>query len=245
MKEKEAFEKIKKINIFSSEDLKRITASKRMTYIYIKKWLKEIKIVKLPFFLYSPIDPETSKYKADLFELACKIEEDAFLVLLSASKIHNLKVPDINTIYVSTSKRFNVKKFDGWTFKPRILDDSFGIEEYGNLRLTNYTRTVLEMIREFNKYMNLYEFLDFLKSVKTLDSENVKKTLEVFDSNILYQKIGYLVDIGLINVYEPDYLINFCFNNIGKSSRFFCKKAKIKGSYNTKWQLVVPEELRI
>jgi len=243
MKKIEALEVISNFSYFKSDDLKKIIGSERMTYVYLKRWIGQKKIVKLPFFFYSPIDKDTGKYKANLLEIACKIEKDAFLCGVTACKIHGLQVPETNIIYVVTKKGFNVKEFDGWIFKPRFMTDTFCIVEKDNIRYTDYTRTVIEMIRDFDKYMSLEGFLTFLKSVNTLDSSEVNKVLEIIDSKIVFQKTGYLIDYGLLNVDKSDYLIEFCLKNIGSSRRFFCKEAKVEVKYNSKWQMVIPEGL--
>jgi hypothetical protein len=136
-------------------------------------------------------------------------------------------------------KRFNVKEFDGWIFKPRFMEDNFGIVEKDKIIHTNHTRTVIEMIRDSDKYMVLEEFLTFLKSVEILNSREVKKTLEALDSNLVFQKIGRLIDVGLLNANAPEYLMDFCLKNIGNSRRLFCKEAESQGKYNSKWQLIV------
>jgi predicted transcriptional regulator of viral defense system len=164
---------------------------------------------------------------------------------LTACKIHGFQVPETNTIYVVTKKGFNVKEFDGWIFKPRFMTDIFGIVKNDKIRYTDYTRTVIEMIRDFDKYMSLIEFLTFLKSVNTLDSNEVNKVLEILDSKIVFQKIGWLIDYGLLNVDKSNYLIEFYLRNIGSSRRLFCKEAKNKGKYNSKWQLVLPKEIKV
>ncbi|MDW7668886.1 MAG: hypothetical protein SCJ93_08685 [Bacillota bacterium] len=245
MNEIEAYKIISNFSYFKSDDLKKIIGSERMTYVYLKRWINQKKIVKLPFFFYSPIDQDTGKYKANLLEVACEIEKDAFLCGVTACKIHGLQVPETNRIYVVTKKSFNVKEFDGWIFKPRFMTDIFGIVKKDKIRYTDYTRTVIEMIRDFDKYMSLIEFLTFLKSVNTLDSREVNKVLEILDSKIVFQKIGWLIDTGLLNVDKPDYLIEFCRRNIGNSRRFFCKKAKNEGKYNPKWQMVLPKEIKV
>jgi hypothetical protein len=244
MNEIEAYKIISNFSYFKSDDLKKIIGSERMTYVYLKRWINQKKVVKLPFFFYSPIDQETGKYKANLLEVACEIEKHAFLCGLTACKIHGFQVPETNTIYVVTKKGFNVKEFDGWIFKPRFMTDIFGIVKNDKIRYTDYTRTVIEMIRDFDKYMSLIEFLTFLKSVNTLDSREVNKVLEILDSKIVFQKIGWLIDTGLLNVDKPEYLIEFCLKNIGSSRRFFCKEAKNEGKYNPKWQLVLPKEIK-
>jgi hypothetical protein len=99
------------------------------------------------------------------------------------------------------------------------------------------------MIRDFDKYMVLEEFLIFLKSVNTLDSSEVNEVLEVLDSKIVFQKTGWLINTGLLYVDKPDYLIEFCLRNIGNSRRLFCKEARNDGKYNPKWQLILPKEL--
>jgi hypothetical protein len=199
MDEDKVLKKLQKYNWFKSSDLKCIINSERMTYVLLKKWIRDNKLVRLPFYLYSPIDSQTGKYKADVFEVACQVNSQAYLCAVTAARIHGLDVADSQDIYIASFQRFNTIVFDGWTLRYKRAIETDDIVKKGSLRYSSYVLTVIEICKDYQKYMDREAFDRFLLSVDELKSQDVVRVLRVFNSKALNKRINHLIDSGLLN----------------------------------------------
>lgn len=243
VKEKEALKEIQKYSWFKSDDLKKIIDSERMTYVFLKKWIQQGKIVRLPFYVYSPINPETEKYKSDLLEVACQVNNQVYLCVVTAAKIHGLEVPDSKIVYIASYKKFSTKVFDGWSFRYKRAVDTNDIIEKGKLRYTSYTLTVIDTCKDFQKYMDLKSFRVFLKSVDELQAQEVIRALDVLKSKVLHNKIGWLVENGLLNINQQELVLQYCLENRDVTKRSLYPNMEYSSVDNDKWKLIVPEHM--
>lgn len=243
VKAAQIFNRIQEHLYFKSDDLKEITKSERMAYLYLKRWLEQGLVQKFPFNIYSPIDAETGLTKVNLFEAVCQIHEKTYLCEFTAARYHGLIVPDDNRIYIASVKRFRELTYEQWEIKYKrylLLENCVKLNE---ARYSSYTQTVLDIINAFSKNMALEEFCLFLKSIKMLETKKVIKILIGVNNRILNKKIGWLVDDGWLDVDEKDILIEFCLEQNTMNKLMLCSEAKENGIYNQKWGLMIPKDI--
>lgn len=239
-KEKYALNKIQSSLWFKSDDLKGILKCEWMTYDFLKKWIKEKKVKRYPFYIYSPIDPKTKEPKINIFEALCQIHETAYLCDFTAARFHHLNVPEDNCIYIASKKRFRQRSYEGRQLKYKYGSWLEELVYEDEKRYTSYTRTVLEIIKDFHKNMTLEELYNFLNSVRTLETEKMINILEALKNRVLIQKIGWFVDAGLLKADQPDKLIVYCLKRRNPNNLVLCKEVKGNGVFNKKWKIMVP-----
>jgi len=228
--------------IFKSQDLKAYLKSERMTYMHLKRLLKDEKIQKLPFNLYGVLNHD-GKLITSVEDIACGVNDDAYIVGLYACRFHGIIVDDLDTIMIGVEKAFKSVEIEGVLFKPKQEPKRAHLVEAEGRRYTAYLDTVLDLIEYVDKWLSLDTFLIALSSACVLKTEDLLARLAKRNKHILYQKCGFLAEIGQLKVTNQPVFINACLKQIGGSSRFFSKEAKNTGTYVKKWQMVVPESL--
>jgi predicted transcriptional regulator of viral defense system len=145
-------------------------------------------------------------------------------------------------VEVSSETPFTTFDFNGVTyayFASRIAD---GVTTRPDgVRVTDRERTVLDGIADFEKVMGLEELLRCIALVPTLSEETLLAYLAVYDKQVLYQKAGYILsryqsELGLSAAF-----FGACAARIGKSTRYLTADAS--GVYDSRWRLIVPENL--
>ena len=242
MKQQSLIDWLARHPIFKSQDLKAYLKSERMTYIHLKRLLKEGEIRKLPFNLYGVLNHD-GKLIASVEDIACGVNDDAYIVGLYACRFHRIAVGGLDTIMIGVEKAFKSVEIKGILFKPKQEPKRAHLVETEGRRYTDYLDTVLDLIEYVDKWLALDTFLTALSSARILETEDLLTRLTRRNKYILYQKCGFLAEIGQLKVTNRPVFTNACLKQIGESSRFFSKQAKDTGAYVKKWQMVVPETL--
>ncbi|GEM02095.1 hypothetical protein SAMN05421839_1216 [Halolactibacillus halophilus] len=228
--------------LFKSQDLKAYLKSERITYMQLKRLLKEAKIQKLPFNLYGILNHD-GKLIASVEDIACGVNDDAYIIGLYACRFHGITVCDLDTLMIGVEKAFKSVEIEGVLFKPKQEQKRARLIETKGRRYTDYLDTTLDLIEYMDKWLSLDTFLTALLSARALKAEDLITRLAERNKHILYQKCGFLIEIGHLKVTNQPLCLNTCLKQIGESSRFFSKQAKDSGSYVKKWQMIVPETL--
>lgn len=242
IKEDQVFNRIKKIPWFKSKDLVELMESERMGYLYLKRWVKSGRVKRYPFNIYSPVNLTTGKANINLHEAVCQLHANTYLCNYTAARLYGCVVPEENCIYLATEKRFRELSYDGWDIKyKRYLP----IEECVSSNLkkySSYTQTVIEIINTFPKNMTWQDLLKFIDSLNCLETSRVLKVLEGINNKTLYKKLGWLVDVGLIDVDYKETLIEYCLKQSPVTKFVFCPEAQEDGVYNERWRLWAPKQ---
>ena len=111
------------------------------------------------------------------------------------------------------------------------------------VRITDLERTVIDSIRDFNKIGGFEELINCLEGVYYLDETKLIRYLDIYNTQGLYQKAGYLLDRYKKEMQLSREFVEYCKSKIGKSRRYLVSEAKENSYYNSKWELMVPEGL--
>ena len=65
----------------------------------------------------------------------------------------------------------------------------------------------------------------------------------MYDTQGLYQRVGYLLDHYKNGMQLSKEFIDYCKSKIGKSRRYLVSEGKEESLYNSEWKLMVPEGL--
>lgn len=238
--------KLAKCPVFTIDDVTKLVGNEKTAYTQLNRLMKRDWARKVRKKVYSVVNPTTGQLVANRYQIACAISETAYLSHHSAFEYYGLANQVFNEVYVSTETKFHHFEYDHVTYKYVASRMKEGVVEAKNttgVRITDLERTVVDSIRDFNKIGGIEELLNCLEGIHYLDEKKLKRYLDHYDTQGLYQRVGYLLDHYRKEMQLSEDFINYCKSKIGKSRRYLVSEAKVNSLYNREWELMVPEGL--
>lgn len=214
-----------------------------------KNWIisqvRAKKIVKVRNGLYVFVDvsgyPLTTK-----FEIAAKIADDAFICYHSALEYYGVANQVSNVVLVGSKTRFNDFSFDDVDYirKPAHHDVQVVNIVNAAVRVTSLERTVVDCIDDVNEGGGIDEVLNALDQLRVLDENKLLEVLKAYDSVLLYQKVGYVLE-----QFQDKFMLSAAFFDECKSHLTNQVKYFLQDEYNdiafvSEWKLMAPKNLK-
>jgi len=241
------YESLFEMRIFSFEDLICLTGNEETASSLVREYQRKMYIMRIKRNLYTAIDIGTKEPVAGKFEIGSNINKTAYISHHSAFEYLGVMNQVFYEIYVSSESKFANFEFKGIEYiyrKSKFKDGVVNSKNNKKVHLTDLERTVLDSIKDFEKIGGLEELLQCINLLTYLDCAKIKRYLEYYNLQIMYQKVGYILEHFKLNLKIPDNFFVVCEAKIGKSKRYLYKNLKNENSfYNRKWQLVVPLDL--
>lgn len=240
------YTKLAKYPVFSIEDVKKLTGNEKTAYSQMDRLMKKSLVKKIRKNIYSVVNPTTGQVVATRYQIACAITDTAYISHHSAFEYYGLANQVFYEVYVSSENKFNHFEHENVTYKyvaSRMQDGVVEAKNTTGVRMTDLERTVVDSIRDFNKIGGFEELLDCLEGVHYLDEKKLKHYLSIYDTQGLYQRVGYLLSHYQKEMQLSKEFIDYCKSKIGKSRRYLISDLKEKSYYNNEWELMVPEGL--
>ncbi len=244
MRKVNVYTELAKYPVFSIEDAKKLTGNEKTAYSQLDRLMKKGLVKKIRKKIYSAVNPTTGQMVATRYQIACAITDTAYISHHSAFEYYGLVNQVFYEVYVSSETKFNHFEHDHVTYKYVSSRMQEGVAEAKNttgVRITDLERTVVDSIRDFNKIGGFEELLHCLEGVHYLDEKKLKHYLSIYDTQGLYQKVGYLLDRYRKEMQLSKEFIDYCKSKIGKSRRYLVSDLKEESYYNKEWKLMVPE----
>lgn len=112
----------------------------------------------------------------------------------------------------------------------------------GKVRVTDKERTVIDCIDKTEFAGGDEELLLCLELIGKLDGERILEYLKHYDSQKLYAKVGFMLELLNDGFGVDEKVIEECRKSINKRTYYFDNETKKnKNKYVSKWNLVVPE----
>lgn len=238
--------KLAKYPVFTIDDVKKLTGNEKTAYTQLNRLMKRDWVRKVRKNIYSVVNPTTGQIVATRYQIACAITDTAYISHHSAFEYYGLANQVFYEVYVSSETKFNHFEYDLVTYKYVASRMSEGILEARNttgVRITDMERTVVDSIRDFNKIGGFEELLNCLEGIQYLDENKLKRYLDIYNTQGLYQRVGYLLDHYRKEIQLSKEFIEYCKSKIGKSTRYLVSETKGNSFYNSEWKLMVPEDL--
>ena len=242
----EVLTELAKFPVFTIEEVKKFTDNEKTAYTQLNRLMKRDLVKKVRKNIYSVVNPTTGQLVATRYQIACAITDTAYISHHSAFEYYGLANQVFYEVYVSSESKFNHFEYDHVTYKYVASRMKEGVVEAKNttgVKNTNLERTVIDSIRDFNKIGGFEELLNCLEGIHYLDEEKLKRYLDTYNTQGLYQRVGYLLDHYRKEMQLSKEFIEYCKDKIGKSRRYLVNEAKEASSYNSEWKLMVPEGL--
>ena len=240
------FTELAKFPVFTIDDVKKLTDNEKTAYSRLDRLMKKELVKKVRKNIYSVVNPTTGQLVATRYQIACAITDTAYISHHSAFEYYGVANQVFYEVYVSSETRFNHFDYDNVTYKYVASRMKEGIVEAKNttgVRITDLERTVIDSIRDFNKIGGFEELLNCLEGVHYLDETKLKRYLDIYNTQGLYQRVGYILRHYSKEMQLSREFVEYCKSKIGKSRRYLVSEAKENSYYNSEWELMVPEGL--
>jgi len=242
----EIYSQLAKYPVFTITEVEQLTGNTKTAYSLLGRYMKRGLIKKIRKNIYSAVNPVTGQIAATRYQIACAVTDTAYISHHSAFEYYGLANQVFYELYVSSESKFNTFKYDSVTYKYVASRMKEGIVEAKNttgVRITDLERTVIDSIRDFNKIGGFEELLNCLEGIHFLDETKLLRYLSVYDTQGLYQRVGYLLHHYQKEMQLSDDFVDFCKEKVGKSRRYLLNEANQQNIYNSEWKLMVPELL--
>ena len=240
------YNQLAKLNVFSLDDAEKLTNNMKTAYSLLGRLMKKGMVKKIRNNMYSCVNPATGQIIASRYHIACAVTTSAYISHHSAFEYHGLANQIYYELYISSDTRFRDFEFEGMRYKYVASKLKDGVIEPKNseaIRVTDLERTVIDNIKDFDKIGGFEELLNCLESVHYLNEDKLKKYLLCYDIQVLYQKVGFILEHYMHDMQLSQGFIDYCKSKIGKSTRYLLKENTNENSYNNEWKLVVPDGL--
>ncbi|MBN2794727.1 MAG: transcriptional regulator [Clostridia bacterium] len=242
----DVFTKLAKYPVFTIDDVKKLVGSEKTAYSKLGRLMKKNLVKKIRKNIYSVVNPATGQIVATRYQIACAINETAYISHHSAFEYYGLANQVFYEVYVSSESKFNHFEYDYVTYKYIASKMSEGVFEAKNttgLRITDMERTVVDSVKDFNKIGGLEELLNCLEGIQYLDEYKLKQYLDIYNTQALYQRVGFLLNHYREKMQLSKDFIEYCKGKIGKSRLYLVSQAKKDNFYDSEWELMVPRGL--
>ena len=232
--------------VFAIDDVKKITDNEKTAYSQLDRLMKKGLVKKIRRNIYSVVNPATGVIVGNPYQIACAITNTAYISHHSAFEYYGFANQVFYEVYVSSETKFNHFDYDHVTYKYIASRMKEGVVEAKNttgVRITDLERTVIDSIRDFNKIGGFEELINCLEGVHYLDEKKLKRYIDIYNTQGLYQKAGFLLDHYRKEMQLSKEFVEYCKSKIGKSKRYLVSEFKENSYYNSEWELMVPKGL--
>ena len=235
-----------KLGVFSPVYVKELTGNKKTGYSLLNRLMKKGMVKKIRQNMYSCVNPTTNQVVASRYQIACAVNDSAYLSHHTAFEYHGFANQVFYEVFISSITKFREFEFDGINYKyvaSKLKDGVIQAKNSEGIWVTDLERTVIDSIKDYEKIGGFEELINCLESVHYLDEEKLKRYLMGYSIQALYQKAGFLLEHYMKGMQISLQFIDFCKSKIGKSTRYIVKESLAVNYYISEWKLVVPEGL--
>ena len=229
--------------VFTMEYVKQYYNNIESARSALKRLLKQNMVARIKNNLYTCISGETGEPVANRYQIACMLTKTAYISHHTAIEYHGLLDQIYYDVYVSSETRFQEFEFAGYTYKYVPAKNQNGVEMVqlsGGVRVTDMEKTLIDSIKDMDKIAGVEEIISFIQAIRKLNEQKLSRYLEDYDTQFLFQKTGYLLEIYYKSNELSNNFYSLCMEHIGKSKRHLSKDT-FKGFYDSRWKLIVPK----
>lgn len=237
------YQKILNLKVFNVNDVNELTKNVDTTKSLIRNLLLKGYIKRVKHNLYVICDVISKNTIPDQYMIASRIKDDAYVSYHSALEYYGVKNQVFYEVYVSTSKRFTNFEFEGISYKYVNSVHNFGINQVNNaIRITDKERTFIDCINRSDLAGGNEELIMCLELLGKLDGEKVLEYLKKYNSNKLYIKVGFFLELYREHYGIEKEIIEKCRNKCKEKKLFFNEETKrMESKYIKEWNLTVPK----
>jgi predicted transcriptional regulator of viral defense system len=194
--------------------------------------------------LYVAINLADNQPVVNKFHIAGRITTTAYVSHHAAFEYYGCANQVSYEVEVSSETPFKTFDFDNTTYAYLASRIKGGvITRPDGVRITDKERTILDGIHDFEKVMGLEELLCCIALIPSIKEETLLTYLAEYGKQVLYQKTGYILRHFQSEFRLSEAFFAECAAHIGKSKRYIRHQSTDEMIYDSKWRLVVPNDL--
>ena len=172
--------------------------------------------------LYALVDPSINDIYSTKFEVASKISESSFICYHSALEYYGIANQVFSNVFVGSLTRFNNFVFNDNEF---IFKSAKNIKFVNNIinegiKVSSLEKTIVDCIDNINLAGGIEEILNALEQIKYLNEKKILEVLLDINKMVLYQKVGYLLELYNNQFEFSDDFFKECKTHISKKVNY-------------------------
>lgn len=196
--------------------------------------------------LYALVDPSINDIYSTKFEVASKISESSFICYHSALEYYGIANQVFSNVFVGSLTRFNNFVFNDNEF---IFKSAKNIKFVNNIinegiKVSSLEKTIVDCIDNINLAGGIEEILNALEQIKYLNEKKILEVLLDINKMVLYQKVGYLLELYNNQFEFSDDFFKECKTHISKKVNYLIQYEFKETELNENWKLIVPKNLK-
>ena len=233
------------LGVFTLKEAISIIGKENNAKQYLSRAVKQKYIRRIKQDLYVAIDLSNGSDLVNRYQIACKINDGCFIAYHSAFEFYACYNQVFNEVQVASNKRF--MEFDDkyLTYKFFLSNINTQVETINGVKVTSIERTIVDSINMLGKVMDFEELIKCIGMVNSIDENKILELLRVYNKQILYRKVGYILSIfqELFNL--SDDFINHCLDYVTKNTYGYISKNELGDlQYISKWKLYGYEDTK-
>lgn len=212
-----------------------------LAYLASRGWLARVKngyYKTVPLSIINPFE-----LKEDPWILATKIYSPCYIGGFSACQYWDLTEQIFKDTVVFTERKITGKILPGYILKIIKDEKFFGLSNawINNIKVnvSDPTRTIIDLLNDPIIGGGIRHTADVIFNYFSSEHKNEElllKYLEMFDSGVLYKRLGYIMEVFEI---KAENILSECLKRKTKGFTLLDPSIKLKGKYNNRWNLIV------
>lgn len=213
---------------------------------WIANKLKTRTYIKIRNNLYALVDPSTNDIYSTKFEIASNISDTSFICFHSALEYYGIANQVFNDVTVGSLTKFNNFTFNDCEFIYKPVKSITLINDVVSegIRVTSLEKTIVDCIDEISFVGGIEEVLNALEQIRYLDKDKLIEALDDYDKLVLYQKVGYLLEIFNDRINLNQDFFDKCKTHLTRKVNYLMKDEFKKVILNKEWNLMVPPNIQ-
>lgn len=151
-----------------------------------------------------------------------------------------------SNVFVGSLTRFNNFVFNDNEF---IFKSAKNIKFVNNIinegiKVSSLEKTIVDCIDNINLAGGIEEILNAIEQIKYLNEKKILEVLLDINKMVLYQKVGYLLELYNNQFEFSDDFFKECKTHISKKVNYLIQYEFKETELNENWKLIVPKNLK-
>lgn len=232
------------LRVFSFGDALKFISNDKSTKSYLSRMCKDGKIRRIKRDLYSVIDLFTNTDIASQYNIASHITDSSFVSYHSAFEFYDFYNQSYTEIQISSFTKFNDFEYEDYLYHCILTKSDNQIENIQGTRVSSIERTIVDSINMLGKVMDVEELVKCIDFIRYVNYDKIKEMLLVYNKDLLYRKVGYVLSFFKDTLKLPNEFFDFCKSHSNINNYGFLSHGEIKKlEFISEWGIYAYKDL--